>query len=214
MGEGGERWRRRLKGVTTRATMTQGRRRQWHLRKKAEAAMAVTIIDCAALWQQSMVVAAMAVIIASSGNCCQWRHLWSLLTATATANAGKGRRGHEGEGVFVAQRRPLVTARARARAMAMARETGTARGTARAMARARARATASRKLRSRALLLLLLLLLLFRRHCFAALLPLAHPTSAADMCLQKQWQDGCGWHERGGAAEQQSSGFTQVYGTL
>ena len=52
----------------------------------------------------------------------------------------------------------------------------------------------------------LLLLLLFRCCCSAALLSLAHPASAAAMCLQQQWQDGCGWHESSGAAKQQGCG--------
>ena len=52
----------------------------------------------------------------------------------------------------------------------------------------------------------LLLLLLFCHCCFAALLRLAHPVSAAAMRSQQQWQDGCWWHDSGVAAEQQGCG--------
>ena len=47
---------------------------------------------------------------------------------------------------------------------------------------------------------MLLLLLLFCHCCFAALLWLAHPVSAAAMRSQQQWHDGCWWHDSGGAA--------------
>jgi hypothetical protein len=87
---------------------------QWSLQKKAEAAMVVAIIHCAAQWQQSMVAAVMAVAIAGGSGHCQWRQWRSLLMGMARADAGKGRQGHEGEGFPVARCHPAAIARARA----------------------------------------------------------------------------------------------------